>query len=71
MNFSWFKDLVHLASTGNFSRAAELSNISQPAFSRRIKALEEWVGTTLVERTRQPVTLTPAGHSSEPGASGG
>ena len=61
MDLSWFKDLHQLAKTGNFSQAAQLRNISQPAFSRRIKALESWVGTKLVERSRHPVTLTPAG----------
>lgn len=61
MELSWITDLGHLARTGNFSRAAELSNISQPAFSRRIKAVEAWVGVTLVDRSKQPVRLTNAG----------
>ena len=61
MNLSWFKNLSHLEKTGNFSQAAQTSNISQPAFSRRIKALEAWVGTRLVERSKHPVSLTPAG----------
>jgi hypothetical protein len=29
---------------GNFSRAAEERHMTQPAFSRRIRALEEWLG---------------------------
>ena len=53
--------LENLARTGHFSRAAELSHISQPAFSRRIKAIEDWVGVALVDRSRHPVTLTSAG----------
>ena len=61
MDLSWFKDLEKLAKTGNFSQAAQQNNISQPAFSRRIKALESWVGTKLVERSKHPVTLTQAG----------
>lgn len=61
MDLSWFKDLDRLAKTGNFSRAAHDMNISQPAFSRRIKALESWVGTELVVRSRHPITLTTAG----------
>lgn len=61
MDFSWFKDLGNLAQTGNFSQAAELGNISQPAFSRRIKAIEGWVGATLVDRSKHPVGLTSAG----------
>ncbi|EFL89263.1 LysR family transcriptional regulator [Ahrensia sp. R2A130] len=61
MQFDWLRDLDHLAETGNFSRAAKLSHLSQSAFSRRIKALEEWVGAALVDRSRQPVHLLPAG----------
>ncbi len=61
MDISLFKDLAHLARTGNFSRAAELSNLSQPAFSRRIKALETWVGVTLVDRSTHPVNLNSSG----------
>ena len=61
MDVSLFKDLERVGETGNFSQAAELSNISQPAFSRRIKALEAWVGATLVDGSRQPVKLTEAG----------
>ena len=61
MDLSWFKNLDSLAKTGNFSQAAQLSNISQPAFSRRIKALEGWVGTKLVDRRKHPIVLTTAG----------
>ncbi len=61
MDLSWFRDLEQLSKTGNFSQAAKVRNISQPAFSRRIKALEAWVGTNLVERGRHPVNLTSAG----------
>ena len=61
MDISLFTDLERVGRTGNFSQAAELSNISQPAFSRRIKTLEAWVGVTLIDRSRQPVKLTEAG----------
>ncbi len=61
MDLIWFKHLGQLAQTGNFSQAAEISNISQPALSRRVKALEAWVGTKLVERRHHPVALTAAG----------
>jgi DNA-binding transcriptional LysR family regulator len=57
----WFNDLANLARTGNFSQAAVLGNVSQPALSRRIKALEDWVGTALVDRSCHPVRLTPPG----------
>jgi len=61
MDFAWFHDLGRLARTGHFSQAAAQSNISQPAFSRRIRQLETWVGAPLVDRTRHPVSLTIAG----------
>ncbi len=61
MDLAWLEDFTALASNGNFSRAANLRNVTQPAFSRRIRMLEEWVGTTLFDRSVQPVTLTEAG----------
>lgn len=35
--------------------------MTQPAFSRRIRALEEWIGGDLFDRTTQPATLTDTG----------
>jgi DNA-binding transcriptional LysR family regulator len=61
MNLSWLDDFRTLAESGNFSRAAEERHMTQPAFSRRIRALEEWLGTDLFDRSSQPATLTPAG----------
>ncbi|MEM9232428.1 MAG: LysR family transcriptional regulator, partial [Pseudomonadota bacterium] len=61
MDVSWFRDLAYLARTGNFSHAAELSQVSQSALSRRVQTLERWVGVPLVYRLRQPVRLTEAG----------
>jgi LysR family transcriptional regulator, hypochlorite-specific transcription factor HypT len=63
MEVEWLEDFVSLAATGNFSRSADDRNISQSAFSRRIRALEHWLGTDLIDRTRFPTTLTPAGHA--------
>jgi len=61
MNLIWLEDFLALARTGNFSRAAEERSTTQPAFSRRIKALEEWLGVDLFDRSTQPATLTEAG----------
>jgi DNA-binding transcriptional LysR family regulator len=60
-DFTWLEDFLALASTGNFTRAAEERHSSQPAFSRRIRALEEWIGAPLVDRSTQPARLTDAG----------
>lgn len=61
MNLIWLEDFLALAATGNFSRAAEERHSSQPAFSRRIRALEEWVGADLFDRSSQPAQLTEVG----------
>jgi LysR family transcriptional regulator, hypochlorite-specific transcription factor HypT len=37
--------------------------VTQPAFSRRIQALEAWAGTDLVDRSSYPTRLTPAGET--------
>lgn len=61
MQLKWLEDLVALAQTRSFSRAAELRHVTHPAFGRRIKALEDWAGAALVERGSSPATLTAAG----------
>lgn len=61
MNFTWLEDFLALASSGNFSRAAYERHMTQPAFSRRIKALEGWIGAELFNRSTQPATLTDTG----------
>lgn len=59
--FVWLEDFLALAASGNFSRAAEERHSSQPAFSRRIRGLEEWIGAPLVDRSTQPARLTDVG----------
>ena len=63
MEIKWLEDFLSLAETGSFSRSSELRHITQPAFSRRIKALENWVGAELIDRTTYPTTLTAAGET--------
>lgn len=58
-----FEDLIALAQTGSFVRAAELRHVTHPAFGRRIRALETWAGAPLVERGRTPVVLTAQGEA--------
>ena len=61
MELKWLEDFLALAELGTFSRAAEARNVTQPAFGRRIRALEHWLGVTLVDRSGHPPELTPAG----------
>jgi DNA-binding transcriptional LysR family regulator len=61
MDIRWLQDFLSLADAGNFNRAADARHSSQPAFSRRIQALEAWLGVELIDRSRYPTVLTPAG----------
>ena len=66
MDINWLRDFTCLARTLNFTRAAEERNITQSAFSRRIKALENWMGVHLIERSSFPVRLSQAGQQFLP-----
>jgi len=66
MEIVWLEDFMALSETGHFSRAAERRNITQPAFSRRVRTLEEWVGTPLFNRYTHRIELTSAGEQFKP-----
>jgi DNA-binding transcriptional LysR family regulator len=68
MDTAWFEDFLAVVEEGGFTRAAERRAVSQPAFSRRIKALEDWVGASLFDRATHSVTLTAAGERLLPAA---
>jgi LysR family transcriptional regulator, hypochlorite-specific transcription factor HypT len=61
MEFNWIEDFLSVAETGNFTRSAQLRHLTQPALSRRIRALETWLGADLIDRGSYPTRLTPAG----------
>jgi LysR family hydrogen peroxide-inducible transcriptional activator len=60
-NIRQLEYLVAIADTLNFRRAAERTNTTQPTLSEQLKALEERLGSQLVERGRSKVLLTPIG----------
>ncbi|MGV8892396.1 MAG: LysR family transcriptional regulator [Burkholderiaceae bacterium] len=62
MDSKWLEDFISLAQTHSFSRSAEQRHVTQSAFSRRIKSLETWMGTDLIDRTSFPTSLTREGH---------
>ncbi|MGC1259626.1 MAG: LysR family transcriptional regulator [Jannaschia helgolandensis] len=66
MDLNWLQDFACLGRTLNFTRAAEERNITQPAFSRRIKSLEMWLGVPLIKRSTYPIQLSDAGHQFLP-----
>src|SRR3569832_1136105 len=55
------RNLVAVADTRNFGRAAERSFVSQPTLSAQLKKLEAYLGVQLIERAPKRVQLTPAG----------
>jgi DNA-binding transcriptional LysR family regulator len=56
-----FRVFVRVAEAGSFSAVARELNISQPAISRQIAALEDHVGERLLQRTTRSLTLTDDG----------
>lgn len=61
MHIRWLEDFVCLAQAGSLARAAELRNVTPPAFGRRMQALEVWAGAPLIDRSAFPVRLTREG----------
>ena len=61
MEIGWLEDFLAVLDCGGFSRAADKRHVTQSALSRRIRALEEWVGAPLFQRTTHSVALSPAG----------
>jgi DNA-binding transcriptional LysR family regulator len=57
----WLQDFLALAEIRNFSQAASVRNVTQPAFSRRIMSLEDELGLTLIDRSKTPIELTLCG----------
>lgn len=70
MNLSMreLRAFLALVEEKNFTRAADRTNISQPAFSNIIRQLESSLGARLFERTTRNVTLTPEGRLFETSA---
>ena len=54
----WLYDFLTLEKCRNFSQAAVSRNVSQPAFSRRIRALEQAIGVELFNRQVTPLQLS-------------
>jgi LysR family nitrogen assimilation transcriptional regulator len=59
---------LQIAESGSVSRVADKLNISQPALSRQVRALEQELGVTLFRRNGRGLALTPAGEAFRPRA---
>ncbi len=58
MDIGWIDDLIAIEEKGSLSKAAEARNVTQPAFSRRIAAIEQWFGAEIVNRSNRPLRLS-------------
>lgn len=59
MRLEWIEDLLAIVRSGSLIRAAEKRYLTQPAFSRRIRSIEEYIGVELVDRSHKPAQLRP------------
>jgi DNA-binding transcriptional LysR family regulator len=70
MDLRWLDDFLAVTDCGSFTQAAQRRGVSQSGLSRRIQALEQWVGAPLFDRLAQPLLLTAAGRRFTPLAIG-
>ena len=61
MELYQLQSAIAVAKLKNFTKAAEIMNISQSALSQQIARLESELGIQLFDRTRKIVSLLPAG----------
>ncbi len=68
MNVSQLRTFIAVVEQGSFSGAAKTLNISQPAVTMQVQALEADVGATLLDRRYRRIDLTEAGKTLLPHA---
>lgn len=59
MRLEWIDDILAVLDTGSLARAAEKRLVTQSAFTRRVRLIEESLGEELFDRRRKPVTVLP------------
>ncbi len=60
MRLEWLEDILAVRETGSLTEAAQRRHLTQSAFSRRVRSIEQALGVELFDRTRKPVQLRPA-----------
>lgn len=60
MDMLWLDDVLALLEERNMTRAAARRNITQPAFSRRIRSFEDWLGVDVLDRKANRIEISPA-----------
>ncbi|WP_435203199.1 LysR family transcriptional regulator [Qipengyuania sp. 902] len=64
LNPRWLRSFTTLCEEGNFTRAAERLNMTQPGMSQHIAKLEQQLGKSLIERDTPGFVLTDAGEKT-------
>jgi len=60
MDMRWLDDVLVLLEEKNMTHAAARRNITQPAFSRRIRSFEDWLGSEILDRKTNRIEIDPA-----------
>ncbi|MCE8525689.1 LysR family transcriptional regulator [Ruegeria pomeroyi] len=66
MQLDWIDDILAVIDTGSLAAAAERRLLTQPAFTRRVRGIEERIGAALFDRSRKPVAVLPGVLALEP-----
>ncbi|WP_298854238.1 LysR family transcriptional regulator [uncultured Ruegeria sp.] len=66
MRLEWIDDILAVLDGGSLARAAEKRFLTQSAFTRRVRLIEDSIGAALFDRRRKPVTLLPGVRALEP-----
>ncbi len=66
MRLEWIEDILAVLDTGSFANAATVRNLTQSAFTRRIRTIEENIGAPLFDRSKKPVELLHHVRTQEP-----
>ncbi|WP_372988346.1 LysR family transcriptional regulator [Marinobacter sp.] len=61
MDSNSLRAFLTIVDQGSFSEAAEVLHLTQPAISKRLAALENQLGTKLIDRSHREIRLTDAG----------
>lgn len=61
MDLRKIENLIHVADSGSFSKAASVLGIAQSALGRQVRKLEDECGCALLYRNGRGVSLTPEG----------
>ncbi len=66
MRLDWIDDILAVLDCGSLAQAAQKRMLTQSAFTRRVRTIEDSIGTTLFDRRRKPVSLMPGVQTLEP-----